>query len=164
MTDVDNEIVFGEPVGIGLDERRGGDLKALANDAGGMGGEVDLPGPAAGESDESLPGTGEGKLEDGADDTIVVVFNLAEEALAGFEDERLGRLNHRRTLVADIARSGMFECGLLDGRSTQEVAEAVKTNLFRDVKLKQNMDGPGEKNRFPCGFSKFRHPVKDSTV
>ena len=42
--------------------------------------------PTAGKLDESVPGAGEGQLEDQADYAVIVVLDLAFEALAGFED------------------------------------------------------------------------------
>ena len=81
---MEDEVVFAEPFFVGFDESRGCAGETGAHSFGGLRGEVDLPDPAAGEADEFFPGTGEGLLEDDAEDTVVVVLDGAVEALAGF--------------------------------------------------------------------------------
>lgn len=77
FADLDDEVVLGEPFRVWLDESGGSSLKASADHDGGMGGEVDLPCPAAGEGDQGLPRAREREMENDTDDTIVVVLDLS---------------------------------------------------------------------------------------
>lgn len=55
MANVDDKVILREPIRVRFDECRGSHLEAFANNVGGMGGEVNLPRPAAGERDERVP-------------------------------------------------------------------------------------------------------------
>jgi hypothetical protein len=129
-----------------------------------VGGEVNLPGPAAGEGNQGLPGTGEREMENDADDAIIVVPDLSVESFPGIKDEGFGGLDDRRTLVADVAGRGVLQRGLLDRGRAEKLAEAIETDLFRDIELEQNVDGARQSKGWGGGFNGFRHSVKDSTV
>lgn len=168
LAEVEDEVVLGEPVGVGFVERGAGALETLADDEGGVSGEVDVPDPAGGEGDEALPVGGEGELEDDGEDAVVVVLDLGAEALAAVEDERFDGFDDGRALVADVAGSGVFERRLRDGGGAEDMAELVEANLFADVELEKDEDGAGE--RAGGGRRGWRdlgggrlHPVKDGT-
>lgn len=138
-------------------------METLAYDRRGVRGEIGLPRPSAYERDEPLPWTGEGKLKDDADDTVVVVLDLAMKSFSSFKNERLGGFDHGRTLVADVSRRRMFESGLLEGRSAEKLPQMVETDLFADVELEQDRDSPGE-NGLVGELVRIRHSEKDSTA
>ena len=136
---MEDEVVLLQPfAGVGLDQRWGGALEFLPDDADGELFEVGVGGPAAGELDERVPPAGKGQLEVEADDAVVVILDLSGKALAGFEDERLERLLDRRALVADVGRS-LFEAGI-GGAGSEDGAEHVEPDLFADVELDQGED------------------------
>jgi hypothetical protein len=127
-----------------------------------MGGEVDLPGPTAGEGDQSLPGAGEREMENDTDDTIVVVLDLSEKPFPCIENERLGGLDDRWPFVANVAWCGVFEGRLLDGRGAEKLAETVETDLLGDIELQKDVNGARESKGLGYGLDLIQHPVKDS--
>ena len=65
--------------------------------------EVDVPDPAAAQADQRVPVAGKRQLEDHAQHAVVVILDLAFEALATVQNQGIDRLHHRRTLIAHIA-------------------------------------------------------------
>ena len=128
---------------IRLDQGGRGAFEFLTDDAGGERFEVGVGGPAAGKLNERVPAAGERKFENEADDSVVVVLDLALEALSAVEDEGLERFLDGRTLVADVSGSLMLEAGL-GGAGSEDVAELVEADLFADVELDQDQDGAAE--------------------
>jgi hypothetical protein len=54
----------------------------------------------------------------------------------------------------------MLERRLLNRRRAKQVAETIQTNLFRDVKLEQDVDRAREGKRLERGLDWGRHPVR----
>jgi hypothetical protein len=54
----------------------------------------------------------------------------------------------------------MLEGGLLDSRRAEELAETIQADLFRDIKLQQDVDRAREGKRFSRGLDWGRHPVR----
>jgi hypothetical protein len=129
-----------------------------------VGGEVDLPGPSAGERDQSFPGAREPEMQNDTDDTIVVVLDLSEKLLPGIKDKRLGGLDDRRPFVTDVAGRGVLQSRLLDYGRAEKLAETVEADLLGNIELEKNADGARESESCSRGFNQFRHPGKDSTV
>ena len=141
---MEDEIVFLQPLGgIGFDDRGGGEFELLLDDAGGQALEVGVPDPAAGELDELVPIAGKGELEDHADDTVVEIFDLALQALAAFENQRLEGFFHRRALKADVAGSHVLEAGI-DGARAEDAAKIVEADLLADIELDHDKNGAAE--------------------
>ena len=128
-----------QPAVVELDQRGTGALDLLFDDLLGEAGEVGVPNPAAGQANQRVPIAGKGQLEDDAQHAVVVVLDLDVETLAAFENQRLDRLDDRRTLEADVSGSGVLEAGLLAARA-EDVAEVVEADLFADVELDQDQD------------------------
>ena len=144
FADVEDEVILAEPAAIGLDQGGGGAVEALADDGLDAGGEIDVPDPAAGEADERVPVAGKGNFEQDADDAVVVVLDLAGEAFAGFEDQRVGGNDDGRALIANVGGGDVLEAGLLDGSAVDDLLEAVDTDLLADVELDEDADGTDE--------------------
>ena len=98
LAHVEDEVIFVQPIVIGLDQRGAGAFDLLLNDLLGEAGEVGIPNPAAGQADERVPVAGKRQLEDHAEYAVVVVLDLGVQALTAFEHQRLDALNHRRPL------------------------------------------------------------------
>lgn len=157
---VDDEVVLGEPLGVGFDQRRVSHGKALPDDLFRLRREVDLPGPATCAGDQLLPGGREGELKDDADDAVVVVLDFAGETLTAFEHQRSGGFDDGRALVTDVSGGGMFEGRLLEGGGAEKSAQVLKVNLFAHIELQQSVDGSGENGGFGCGLGGIQHPLK----
>src|ERR1700722_3370641 len=139
---MEDEIVFLQPFnGVRLDDGGSGTLEFLLNDAGGEAFEVGVPDPAAGELNELVPFAGEGKFKHHAYYAIVEILDFPLQALATLEDEWLEGLFHGRTLKADVAGSHVLEAGI-DGTSAEDAAKPVEANLFADVELNHDQNGP----------------------
>jgi hypothetical protein len=149
VANMEDEVVFLQPVGgvglgvirfdVGLDQRGRGEFELLLDDARGQSFEVGVGGPAGGKLDERVPVAGERQLEDQADDAVIVILDLALEALAAVEDERVEAFFDGRTLVADVSGSLMLEAGF-GGAGAEDLAEFVEADLFADVELDQDQD------------------------
>ena len=137
---MEDEVVLLQPFAlvVGLDQGGRGAFELLLDDARGELFEVGVGDPAAGEFDESLPAAGEGEFEHEADDAVVVVLDLAVEALAGVEHQGLEGLLDGRALVADVGGS-LLEAGF-GGAGAEDLAEFVEADLFADVELDQDQD------------------------
>jgi hypothetical protein len=150
LAQVEDEVVLGEPVGVGFVKRGAGTLEAFACDGGGVGAEVNVPDPARREGDEAVPVAGEGEFEDDGEDAVVVVLDLCAETLAGVEDEGFDCFHDGRALVADVVGRGVLERRLGDGRGAEDLAELVEANLFADVELNEDK---------VCGILRMMVPV-----
>ena len=141
---MEDEIVFLQPLGgVRLDQRGSGALEFFLDDAGGEALEVGVPHPAAGKLDEFVPVAGKGQLEDHADHAVVEVFDLALQALAAFEDQRLEGFLNRRTLEANVSGSHMLKAGV-DGARAEDSAKFIEPNFFANVELDQHQDGAAQ--------------------
>src|SRR5262249_9458131 len=114
----------------------------FAGDTRGMGREVDIPDPTASQAHQGVPVAGKRKLEDDTQHAIVVILDLAVEALSAVEHQRIDGFDHRRPLVADVARGWVLERGLLQGASAENLAKLVQVDLLADVELNQDEDRP----------------------
>ena len=74
------------------------------------------------------------------------------EALAGFEDQRLERLDYRRPLVADVAGGRVLEAGF-GGAGAEDLAQFVEADLFADVELDQDEDGAAQRVLAPASIA-----------
>src|SRR2546429_9714970 len=121
-----DEVVLLEPAfgRIRLNERRSGTLQFFFRDAGGETLKVRVRGPAARELYQGVPVAGEGELENQADHAVVVVLNVAFEALTAFEDQGLQSLLDGRALVADVSRGLVLEAGRRSP-GTEDIAQLV---------------------------------------
>jgi hypothetical protein len=122
-----------------------------------MGGEIDIPDPSAGKTDEGVPVAGEGKLENNAENTVVVILDFTGETLAAFESERLDGFDDRRALIADVTRSRMLEAGLKEGARAYDLLELVEANLLAGIKLDEDPHGAVQRDRngLGCGIRHF---------
>src|SRR6476620_7875116 len=102
-----------------------------------MSGEVDVPHPAAGQTNERLPVAGKRKLENDADHAVVVVLDLTVQPLATLQHKRLDRLHDGRTLIANVTWRGMLHAGLRDGASADDLAQPCQLDLFTHIELDQ---------------------------
>src|SRR5258708_23932497 len=135
---MEDEVVLLEPVsGVGLDERGGGAVEFLFDDASGQALEVGVPDPATGELDQLVPVAGEGQFEDHADHSVVEILDVALQAFAAFENEGFEDLLDRGTLVADVSGSEVLEAGI-SSACAEDLPELVEANLFADVELDQD--------------------------
>ena len=137
---VENEVVLTQPFRIGLHQRRSGPLQFLADDAGGVLVKVDVPDPAAAQANQRVPVAGKRQLEDHAQDAVVVILDLAFQALAAVEHQRLNGFDHRGPLVADVSGSRMLEAGLLQGAGAEDLAQLVEPDFFANIELDQDED------------------------
>src|SRR6266516_3190332 len=71
LAHVEDEIVFVQPVFVGLDQGGAGAVELLPDDFLREAGKVGVPDPAAGQADEPIPVAGEGEFEDHAEDAVV---------------------------------------------------------------------------------------------
>src|SRR5579863_3937060 len=154
---MENEIGFAQPVGVRLDQGGSSAFEFLAHDAGRVSGKIHVPHPAASQANQRVPVSGEGQLHDYTEDPVIVVLDLAFEALSAFEDESFDCLNYRGTLVADVAWGGMFERWLWQGSGAEDLAEPVKADLFTDVKLNQDKNRAFEGRAFLRGYIVLRY-------
>jgi hypothetical protein len=97
--------------------------------------KIYVPHPAAGQPDKRLPVAGKRELKDDADHTVVVILELAMQALATLQHQRLDRFHDRRTLIANVSRRGMLHAGLRDGASADDFAQARQLDLFAHIEL-----------------------------
>jgi hypothetical protein len=100
-------------------------------------------------------------MENDTDDTIVVILDLSEKPFPCIENERLGRLDDRWPLVANVAWCGVFEGGLLDGGGAEKLAEPVETDLLGDIELQKNVNGARECKGLRHELDLIQHSVKD---
>ena len=70
------------------------------------------------------------ELQQHADDAVLVILDLRQQALAAAEHHRLKLLDHRRLLEANVFRSGVLEAGL-DPARAQNLAQRFQPDLFR---------------------------------
>jgi hypothetical protein len=141
---MEDEVVLAEPAGVGLDEGGGDALQTLAEDGLDAGGEIDVPDPSAGETNETVPVAGERNFQEKADDAVVVILDLAGQPFAGIEDEGIGGDDNGRSRVTDIGWGGMLEVGLLDGAAVDDPLELVEADLLADIELDKDTDGPDQ--------------------
>ncbi len=155
---VENEVVLTQPLRIGLDQRRGGPLQFLADDAGGVLLKVDVPDPAAAHADQRVPVAGKRQLEDHAQYAVVVILDLTVKALAAVQHQGVDGFDDRRALVADVSGSGMLEAWVLYRTRAKDLAQLVEPDFFANVELDKDEDGPAQRrlnHRFrPCGRSR----------
>src|ERR1700683_5537772 len=102
-----------------------------------------------------LPVAGEWKLEDQADNAVIVVLDLALEALAAFEDEWFEAFFDGGALEADVFGGLVLEAGF-GGAGSEELAEFVELDLFADVELDQGEDGTLERSGGGAGCQRVQ--------
>src|ERR1700739_1366481 len=129
---MEDEVVFVQPVVVGLDQRGAGAFELLLDDLLREAGEVGVPNPATGEANERVPVAGEWQLENHAEHTVVAALDLGVETLSHFEHQRLDALDHRRALIADVSRGGVLETSFLTARA-EDLAQRVEADLFANV-------------------------------
>src|SRR5437879_3119671 len=115
---MEDEVVLLQPFGgVGFDQRGADAFEFLLDDASGQTLEVGVPNPAAGKLDQLFPIAREGQFEDYADYAVVKIPDVTLQALAALKDKRLEDFFDRRTLVADVAGSEVFEAGIGGARA-----------------------------------------------
>src|ERR1700693_2813997 len=133
-----NKIVFAQPLRIRFHQRRPRPFQLLVRNLRGMPFEVDVPNPAAAQANQGVPVSRKWQLENHAEHAVIVVLDLSFEAFARFQNQWLDRLNHRRALIANVSRSGMFEAGLLECARPKNLAKLVELDLLTNIELDQN--------------------------
>ena len=163
LPDVENKVVLTQPLRIGLDQRRRRPLQLLADDAGRVLLKVHVPDPAAAHADQGVPVAGKRQLEDHAQHAVVVILDLAFQALATVQDQGFDGLDHRRPLVANVSRSGVLEAGLLQGAGAKNLPQLVEPDLFANVELDKDEDRPAQRRLEPpvCAMRVGLGQVKD---
>src|SRR5271169_214125 len=141
VTHVEDEVIFVQPTVVKLDQSRARAFDLLFDDLLREAGEIGVPNPTAGEADQRVPVASKGQLEDHAEHAVIVVLDLDVEPFAAFEDQRLDRFDHWRTLETDVPRSRMLEASLLPP-SSEDVAQGVELDLLANVELDQHQHRP----------------------
>ncbi len=109
--------------------------------------KVDVPHPAAGEVNETLPVARKRELVDNAGHAVVVILDFAFEAFAGFEHQGLERPHHWRAMIAHIGRRSVLHAWLLHGPRVDGLLQPIETQFLTDVELNQHQYGATEGRR-----------------
>src|SRR6185312_3177359 len=88
LPNMEDEVVFAEPVFVRLNQRGRGPLQLLASNAGGLTLEIRVPDPSASELYQGVPVSRDRQFEDQTQHTVVVVLDLAVEPFPRFEHQR----------------------------------------------------------------------------
>lgn len=89
-----------------------------------------------------IPVAFEWKMQDDAYNTVVVILDLSFEPLPAFQQQRLQRFHHRRSLIPHVRRSGVFHLGLLLYFAFLDGLQPIEPQLLAHVKLDQYKDRP----------------------
>src|SRR6266508_6599025 len=95
--------------------------------------KVNVPNPSAGQLDQRVPIPGKGKLKHHAEDSVVVVLDLAAKLLPTFKNQGINRVHHWRPLIPDISRRLVLGADPLQGSGAGDFTQPVKPYLLADI-------------------------------
>ena len=99
--------------------------------------EIRVPHPASTQLYQRVPISRKGQFEDETDYAVIVVLNLALEALPRFEHQRLQGFDYRGPLVTNVGWGGILEAGF-ESACTEYFSKLIQADLFADVELHEN--------------------------